>query len=227
MADPNVDCTDYEKPEKQIKIDEENSNKLYTIHDDLNINLSNFEMKQVLNINNTSKSIFLEGAFKGYDSQAVVILEKKTFPEEELFLKRGFFNEGSIIRKLFNNDVYGKYECFPTREYNGKNHFIIDNFESKIITFKSKIINLFLGLNVTIIHPATQKHIDKFMRKDLHIVNETYENYKNITLPHIESSNFSLKVYLLKYLLDFLSKIVLYIYTNLKFFYNKIAIHSL
>jgi len=109
----------------------------------------------------------VEGTFKGYESPAIVILEKKVFPEDDIFLKRGFFNEGTIIRKAFSNDIYGNYECFPTREHN--------------------------GLNTTIIHPATQKHVDKFSRKELYIVNETWDMYKDITLPYLESNTFSLQ----------------------------------
>lgn len=99
------------------------------------LNFSTFQMTRVLNVNSQRKMIFVEGTFKGYDSPAVVILEKKVFPEDEIFLKRGFFNEGTIIRKSFVNDVYGNYECFPTREHNGNvpnNLFILsgDNFFS-------------------------------------------------------------------------------------------------
>lgn len=50
------------------------------------------------------------------------------------------------------------------------------------------------GIHMRLIHPATQKHIDKFKKKELHIVDETYEIYKKITLPHIQSNNFSLQV---------------------------------
>ncbi|XP_001605474.1 m7GpppX diphosphatase [Nasonia vitripennis] len=131
------------------------------------LNLSSFQMTRVLNVNSMRKQIFVEGTFKGYESPAVVILEKKIFPEDEIFLKRGFFNEGTIIRKLFSNDVYGNYECFPTREHN--------------------------GLNTTIIHPASQKHLDKFLRKELYIVNETYEIYEKVTLPYLEANQFSLQ----------------------------------
>lgn len=83
------------------------------------LNFSNFQMTRVLNVNSMRKQIFVEGNFKGFESPAIVILEKKVFPEDEIFLKRGFFNEGTIVRKSFVNDVYGNYECFPTREHNG------------------------------------------------------------------------------------------------------------
>lgn len=45
-----------------------------------------------------------------------------------------------------------------------------------------------------VIHPATPKHIEKFKRKELYIVDETYELYKKITLPYIESNSLSLQV---------------------------------
>ncbi|XP_014214909.1 m7GpppX diphosphatase [Copidosoma floridanum] len=138
-----------------------------SVHMTKQLSLSNFKMTRVLNVNSMRKQIFVEGRFTSYESPAVVILEKKIFPEDEIFLNRGFFNEGTIVRKTFSNDVYGNYECFPTREHN--------------------------GLNITIIHPATQKHIDKFIRKELYMVNETYETYENITKPFLEANNFSLQ----------------------------------
>lgn len=48
-------------------------------------------------------------------------------------------------------------------------------------------------MNVTIIHPATEKHIQKYMKQQLHWVDETIEIYQNITLPHINSNYFSLE----------------------------------
>lgn len=45
-----------------------------------------------------------------------------------------------------------------------------------------------------IIHPATSKHVEKFIRKELYMIDETYELYQKITLPHIESSSLSLEV---------------------------------
>ncbi|XP_058806145.1 m7GpppX diphosphatase-like [Phymastichus coffea] len=174
MADPSVESapTNDEPVSKKPKCDNgddvENAAAVAetSVHDAV-LNLSSFQMTRVLNVNSNRKQIFVEGRFKGHEAPAVVILEKKVFPEDEIFLKRGFFNEGTIIRKLYNNDIYGNYECFPTREHN--------------------------GLNTIIIHPASQKHLDKFSRKELYIVEETYEIYEKITRPHIESTAFSLQ----------------------------------
>ena len=49
-------------------------------------------------------------------------------------------------------------------------------------------------LKVTIIYPATEKHITKFSAQDIFIFEESPEAYKNITLPHIEKEQFSLDV---------------------------------
>ncbi|KAJ8681453.1 hypothetical protein QAD02_017240 [Eretmocerus hayati] len=161
-------------PTKKMKLPSDNVDndhcdqlKKNSVHDS-SLSLANFHMERVLDVNNTRKQIFVQGTFTGYESPAVVILEKKVFPEDNIYLKRGFFNEGTIIRKSFSNDVYGNYECFPTREHN--------------------------GLNTTIIHPASQKHLDKFIRKELYLVDETYQIYKDVTLPHLEENDtFSLQ----------------------------------
>lgn len=46
-----------------------------------------------------------------------------------------------------------------------------------------------------IIYPATNKHIIKFTRQPLYLVEETKEIYQTITLPHILDNSFSLQVY--------------------------------
>ena len=106
-------------PAKKLKETVEIVEKDVSVHKGA-ISLSNFQMKRLLNVNSARKQVFVEGNFTGHDSPAIVILEKKSFPVEEIFLNRGFFNEGTIIRKIFRNGAFGNYECFPTREYNGK-----------------------------------------------------------------------------------------------------------
>ncbi|KAL2734063.1 m7GpppX diphosphatase [Vespula squamosa] len=168
MADHCVDTDEAEcPPAKKIKIEIENTAENDESLHEAEINLSTFEMKRILQNNNTRKQIYIEGTFKGSESPAILSLEKTTFPTDELFLKEGFFNEDTTIQKVFSNHIYANYRCFPIREYN--------------------------GLNVLLIHPATPKHIEKFKKKELHIVNETYELYEKITLPHITSQQFSLE----------------------------------
>lgn len=103
-----------DSPAKRLKVEDECEERNEVV-----VSLSTFEMNRILNSNVMRKQIFIQGTFKGSEDPAVLILEKKMFPQEELFLKRGFFNESTILRKNYQNDVYGSYECFPTREYNG------------------------------------------------------------------------------------------------------------
>ena len=86
---------------------------------DLIASWQNFEVKRVLNNNVVRKQIWLEGNFKGHESTAIVLLEKKNFPEEETSLMN-FFNEETMLKNVFDNDAYGSYECFPIKEHNGE-----------------------------------------------------------------------------------------------------------
>lgn len=58
--------------------------------------------------------------------------------------------------------------------------------------FKNKCLK---GLHATVIYPATQSHIDKYKKQEIYIIDETYELYEQVTLPHIESKSFSLEVW--------------------------------
>ena len=44
------------------------------------------------------------------------------------------------------------------------------------------------------IYPATKKHIAKYSKHEVFMVTETADDYNKITLPHIETENFSLQV---------------------------------
>ncbi|KAK1123795.1 hypothetical protein K0M31_008486 [Melipona bicolor] len=166
MAEVSCNSADECTPTKKTKTERENeSENSGSIHD-MEFCLSAFSVKKVLQYNCMRKQIYIEGAFKGHEGPAVVLLEKQNFPDDQETLKE-LFDSGTILHKLYNNDIYGNYECFPLKKYN--------------------------GINATIIHPATAKHIEKFRRKKLYIVDETYELYQKITLPYIESNSFSLE----------------------------------
>jgi len=51
-----------------------------------------------------------------------------------------------------------------------------------------------LGLKTTVIYPATEKHIRKYEAQNIHLIEETPELYKCVTLPYLEKERFSLKV---------------------------------
>ena len=44
------------------------------------------------------------------------------------------------------------------------------------------------------IYPATEKHIRKYEAQNIHLIEETPELYKCVTLPYLEKERFSLKV---------------------------------
>ncbi|KAK0083727.1 hypothetical protein PV325_008325 [Microctonus aethiopoides] len=129
--------------------------------------LSKFKVEKVLRNNSIQKLVAVVGTFEKCDGNALVILEKKIFPDEALTLSQGFFNETTEVNKIYQNDIYRGYDVFPTNKFN--------------------------GLNATIIYPATPKHIEKYMPPEFYIVEESPELYKNVTLPKLLSQQFSLK----------------------------------
>ncbi|CAH6859983.1 Dcps [Phodopus roborovskii] len=56
---------------------------------------------------------------------------------------------------------------------------------------RDKII--FLHGKTTVVYPATEKHLQKYMRQDLRLIRETGDDYRNITLPHLESQSLSIQ----------------------------------
>nr|XP_012233109.1 PREDICTED: m7GpppX diphosphatase [Linepithema humile] len=171
----DVDCP----PTKKTKLDNENtienSDEKNTVENadekqpngETELNLSNFEVTRVLQNNCARKMICVEGKFEDREDPAVVLLEQKSFSYDKSTLKKGYFNENTVFRKYLANDIYKNYDCFPTEEYN--------------------------SLHATVIYPATQSHIDKYKKQELYIIDETYELYEQVTLPHIESKSFSLE----------------------------------
>ena len=49
-------------------------------------------------------------------------------------------------------------------------------------------------VKTTVVYPATEKHLHKYLRQDLHLVRETGSDYKNVTFPHLESQSLSIQV---------------------------------
>lgn len=113
--------------------------------------------------------ICVEGAFTDREGIALIILEKKVFPKEELVLGEGFFNDNTTATELYKNDIYSGYDFFPQIEHN--------------------------SLKATLIYPATDKHIEKFSSTESYMIEETPELYENVSLPKIlkDSEQFSLQ----------------------------------
>ena len=56
------------------------------------------------------------------------------------------------------------------------------------------------GIKTTLIYPATQKHISKYRSQEMFILQETAEDYENITTPFIDEEQFSIQVCNLLYI---------------------------
>ncbi|RWS09373.1 m7GpppX diphosphatase-like protein [Dinothrombium tinctorium] len=133
-----------------------------TIHRKADLNLSAIKFVRILNDSPLNKSVFVEGLYNG--EKVVIIFEKTPFSEASVkqLLERG----DNSLKQHFHNDIYGDYTTFPNPELN--------------------------GLKTTIIHPATEKHIEKYSAQQLFLIEESAEDYANITLPYIESTPLSI-----------------------------------
>lgn len=171
--------------------------------------LAHFEPERILNNNSTHKTVSLLGHFANLsrDKYAIIVLEKTAFTEaqlqnhhhssrvvtkaatttttssesesknsstkaevaaeEEQQQQRSIFSSKSHLRTEFINDIYGNFLCVTDPEVN--------------------------QLKVTIIYPATEKHISKYSAHARYLVEETADNYQSVTLPHLEREQLSLE----------------------------------
>ncbi|XP_039871116.1 m7GpppX diphosphatase [Simochromis diagramma] len=97
------------------------------------------------------------------DQDAVVILEKTPIREDSL----AELFSGSTLKLEMKNDIYSTYRLQAPPHLN--------------------------EIKTTVVCPATEKHIKKYQRKESFLVEETEEDYKNITLPHIVKQSFSVQ----------------------------------
>ncbi|XP_012524764.1 m7GpppX diphosphatase [Monomorium pharaonis] len=178
MASIVEECVSMDKgncnpPAKKIKLDDGNMTDVVEKNpneNDMNeteLDLSSFKVTKVLQNNCARKLICMEGTFEDRDGSAVVLLEQRSFPYDKEIMEKDFFDGKMIFRKIFTNDIYRNYSCFPTEERN--------------------------GLQATVIYPATQTHINKYKKHELFMIDETYELYQQVTLPYIESMSLSLE----------------------------------
>ncbi|XP_075145540.1 decapping enzyme, scavenger [Haematobia irritans] len=142
--------------------------------------LRKFQLERILNNNTRSKSISLLGTFpESNEEKAIVHLEKQAFQESDVATSNGtndigkegtstsYFHRDLQVQTDFINNVYGSYQCKPPAELS--------------------------GVKATVVYPATDKHIEKYTICQKYVINETPEFYKDITLPYITSSQFSLE----------------------------------
>jgi m7GpppX diphosphatase len=144
---------------------EDNNKFVKTIHDKKDISLDMLEFVRILNENSKNKMIVIEA--KHDNERAVVVMEKSAFTEDNVKQILSDEPSKSSLRCDFHNDIYGNYFAFPRSEFN--------------------------GVKTTIIHPATDQHINKYSFHKICLVCETPDHYREITLPYIEAQQFSLK----------------------------------
>ncbi|KAI1903360.1 hypothetical protein AGOR_G00026390 [Albula goreensis] len=97
------------------------------------------------------------------DQETVVILEKTPIREENLFE----LFKNSRLKLEMKNDIYSTYQLHPPPHLN--------------------------EIKTTVVCPATEKHVKKYLRQETFLVEETGEDYRSITLPFIQSQSFSIQ----------------------------------
>ncbi|XP_036601560.1 m7GpppX diphosphatase isoform X1 [Trichosurus vulpecula] len=131
---------------------------------------SGFRLQKVLRESSRDKIIFLHGKVNetsgdGEGDDAVVILEKTPFQVDQV---APLLLGSPELQLQFSNDIYSTYNLFPPR--------------------------LLSDIKTTVVYPATEKHLKKYLRQDLYLVRETGDDYKNITLPYLDSQSLSIQL---------------------------------
>ncbi|XP_053126243.1 m7GpppX diphosphatase isoform X1 [Hemicordylus capensis] len=129
--------------------------------------LSEVSLRRVLRESARDKTIFLHGqvnSASGDGTDAVVILEKTPFQEENI---SELLKEYTKLQLQMSNDIYSTYHLYVPPELN--------------------------EIKTTVVYPATEKHLQKYLRQEVYLIRETGEDYKNITLPFIQSQSFSIQ----------------------------------
>nr|CAD2127544.1 unnamed protein product [Meloidogyne enterolobii] len=135
--------------------------------------LNDFVYKQVLGGDPTRKSLFI--LLEKGEEQAVLICNKEAFEEDDNLIPKWL--KSAKLHLLTENDKYGNYEMALDPE-----------------------LNL---LKTTLIYPANAFDIQKYRRQEFFILNETPEDYKNITCNYlVETRQFEN----LKWVYNFLDK---------------------
>uniref|UniRef100_A0A8B9J125 m7GpppX diphosphatase n=2 Tax=Amazona TaxID=12929 RepID=A0A8B9J125_9PSIT len=129
--------------------------------------LAELRLRRVLRESARDKAVFLHGEVTGPSgdgTDALVILEKTPFQEEKLL---DLLKKHTKLELRMHNDIYKTYHLYPPPELS--------------------------EIKTTVVYPATEKHLQKYLRQEVHLIHETWEDYKNITLPYIQSQSFSIQ----------------------------------
>ncbi|KAM9216954.1 m7GpppX diphosphatase [Leptosomus discolor] len=129
--------------------------------------LAELRLRRVLRESARDKALFLHGEVaspSGEGKDAVVILEKTPFQEEKV---SDLLKKHTRLELRMHNDIYSTYHLYPPPELS--------------------------EIKTTVVYPATEKHLQKYLRQEVHLLRETWEDYRNVTLPFIQSQSFSIQ----------------------------------
>ena len=127
-----------------------------SIHKNLQ-NLDDVSFVRILSEDTVKKTVFVEGRVKNSNDPAVIVIEKLPWRKEDI---QALLSRDTSLSHQSVNDIYGKYLVSPPPQHN--------------------------SVKLTLIHPATPAHINKYSSSPAHRVEETPELYHTIVLPHIQ-----------------------------------------
>jgi len=140
-----------------------NGNSHENIHLTTN-DLNRFHFTRVLCEDTDRKVITVEARVSGSSQPAILTLEKLPFTTDAC---DGTLSSETLAHQQFTNDIYGQYSIQPPSTHN--------------------------SVKCNIIHPASEKHLEKYLASPSHLIIETPELYRSITRPALEEEQFSLQ----------------------------------
>lgn len=143
-------------------------------------NLEDFMVKEVLGAHQEKKLIFILCHNTVEDKPGILILNKKPYPENVDEINECV--QGLSFVRLSDNDIYLSADAHLPTKFNGE-------YFDVLVKEKHYLVN-----KSTFIYPSTEKHEAKYRFRPLHSIFESPGDYKNITLPYIEESQFNVDV---------------------------------
>lgn len=127
--------------------------------------LNKFDFVKILNENAQNKLIIIHAVTKNEEvsEDAVVIFEKSHFNLDEI---KSYMKTKISFEMYIDNNVYKKLSIYPNKPFN--------------------------SVQVQLIHPATEAHIKKYTLAESYFLQETYDDWLNVTSEHIKKKSFDL-----------------------------------
>lgn len=153
--------------------------------------LEGFEFVKILNEDTQRKTIFIQAVKKSDEGDgnkdAVIIFEKPHFGLDEV---KSFLNIENDFDLDLKNDIYSKLCIYPKKPFNSEifSHVMI------LMNISICIYLLLLDVQVQLIYPASEKHIAKYSMQESFFVQETPEDWLNITSKYADKSALDIQV---------------------------------